>query len=476
MDADRNLLFGLLAFQKGAIDADLLAQTYKEQSIDATISLADGLVDQGWLTIDQKSTLEQVLNETLQANNGDIEGTLAVMVDGKCLEALHNVAGIDAKLAAKLTITREPAGPILLGPLSSEDTESRERYTLTHLYARGGMGQVWLAHDPSLGREIALKELRPDQSDKPVVCSRFMAEARVTAQLEHPGIVPVYEMGEGNLPYYTMRFVKGDTLSQATRRYHKARAAGKTDPVGLVKLLGAFVGVCNAIAYAHSRGFIHRDLKGQNIIMGAFGEVIVLDWGLAKQIEPASGDQGYLPSGSSDSSELTVVEASSESDATRISGEKARLGSVSPPRLESDALPERTMQGQVLGTPAYMAPEQAEGRQHQTDARTDVYGLGAILYEILTGRPPFHAKSTSELLRKVRQESPKLPRQINPDVAAPLQAICLKALSRLPRSAMTQPLIWPRKFSVTSPMNPYRHIPSPGCIRLLGGPGNIGHS
>ena len=146
------------------------------------------------------------------------------------------------------------------------------------------MGQVWLAHDPELGREIALKELRPDQAENAEVSSRFLAEARVTAQLEHPGIVPVYELGEGDAPYYTMRFIRGGTLSQATRAYHKDRVAGTADPLGLVKLLGAFIGVCHALGYAHSRGVIHRDLKGQNVVLGDFGEVIVLDWGLAKRI------------------------------------------------------------------------------------------------------------------------------------------------------------------------------------------------
>ncbi len=435
MDTDRDLLFGLVAFQRGAIDADLLAQTCEEQSIGTTISLADRLIDRGWLTVDQKSTLEQVLDETLQANQNDAEITLAAIVDAKCLDALQNVGAIKAKLKSNLARVHEPADPILLGSLSKEESESRERYTLSQLYAKGGMGQVWLAHDPSLGREIALKELRPDQSDNSAVCSRFITEARVTAQLEHPGIVPVYEMGGGNLPYYTMRFVRGSTLSQATRSYHKARAAGEADPVGLVKLLGAFVGVCNALAYAHSRGFIHRDLKGQNIVLGGFGEVIVLDWGLAKRIAPASADQNCPPSespGSSASSAPTVAEGSAESAVPRAPMGDSRPSSASPPQPESGAVPERTIQGQILGTPAYMAPEQAEGKQDQTDARTDVYGLGAILYEILTGQPPFHAKSTQELLGKVRRESPRPPRQVNPDVAAPLEAICLKALSKLP--------------------------------------------
>ena len=209
-------------------------------------------------------------------------------MDGAWKHSAKYPSSISA-VKAQLTLAHAPAGHVLIESLGSGESESRERYTLSHLYAKGGMGQVWLAHDAALGREIALKELRPDQAGNSEVCSRFLTEARVTAQLEHPGIVPVYELGETEPPFYTMRFIKGGTLSQATRAYHKDRAAGTADPVGMVKLLGAFVGVCHALAYAHSRGVIHRDLKGHNIVMGDFGEVIVLDWGLAKRTEPTAG-------------------------------------------------------------------------------------------------------------------------------------------------------------------------------------------
>ena len=178
----------------------------------------------------------------------------------------------------------------VLGELSPGEHESRDRYTLTHLHAKGGMGRVWLARDGSLGRQIALKDLRPDQADNSILCSRFLYEAKITAQLEHPGIVPVYEVGQGEVPYYTMRFVKGRTLSEAIRAYHKKRVAGEADSVDLVALLASFVGVCHAVAYAHSRGVIHRDLKGQNVVLGDFGEVIVLDWGLAKRVGPDQAD------------------------------------------------------------------------------------------------------------------------------------------------------------------------------------------
>ncbi len=355
----------------------------------------------------------------------------------------------------------------MLGQLSPGEHESRERYTLTHLHAKGGMGRVWLARDGSLGRQIALKELRPDQADNSIVCSRFLYEARITAQLEHPGIVPVYELGEGDAPYYTMRFVRGRTLSEAIRAYHKKRAAGEADSVGLVDLLTYFVSVCHAVAYAHSRGIIHRDLKGQNVVLGDFGEVIVLDWGLAKRVGPdqalAQGPDDQAAARAADRVEpeapADITRGAAAADFARAAADldagltvaqdpddgatsaapapapeaASAAGESSDPRTpsipsrsrpggsgvpESGAGPEGTMQGQLLGTPAFMAPEQARGQHDQVDPRTDIYGLGAILYEILAGRPPFVAPKTAEIVRMICEVPPTPPRQIVPEVRA----------------------------------------------------------
>src|SRR5262249_24500731 len=163
-------------------------------------------------------------------------------------------------------------------------------------------------------------------------------------------------------------------------------------------LLNAFVTVCNTLAYAHSRGVIHRDLKGQNVVLGDFGEVVVLDWGLAKLVGRPEGDD---PAAS-------VV--------------------LDEPGADSGY----TVQGQALGTPAYMAPEQSVGQLELIDRRTDVYGLGAILYEILTGAAPFTGASTDEVLRKVREEEPLPPRQLWPGVPPALEALCLRALAKRP--------------------------------------------
>jgi serine/threonine protein kinase len=252
-----------------------------------------------------------------------------------------------------------------------------------------------------LEREVALKELRPEQASNPVVWSRFLEEAKITGQLEHPNIVPVHELvrsGESRQPFYTMRFVKGRTLSEAVRDYHHRRAEGQSDILEFRSLLGAFLGVCNAIAYAHSRGVIHRDLKPQNVVLGDYGEVIVLDWGLAKLVDRA--EETLTP----------AVAVAREADR----GE--------------------TVQGQVLGTPAYMSPEQAEGRWDRVDRRTDIYGLGAILYEILAGQTPFDGAGTADVLRKVASEPPVPLRSVYPKVPLALEAICLKALAKRPEA------------------------------------------
>ena len=144
-----------------------------------------------------------------------------------------------------------------------------------------------------LRRDVALKELKPDQTSSGAARARFLREAQITGQLEHPGIVPVYELAQRTLDqqhFYTMRFVNGRTLNQATRAYHDRRAAGQSDSLEFLRLLGALVAICNTVAYAHSRGVIHRDLKGQNVVLGKFGEVVLLDWGLAKLLDSPGGE------------------------------------------------------------------------------------------------------------------------------------------------------------------------------------------
>jgi serine/threonine-protein kinase len=291
-------------------------------------------------------------------------------------------------------------GGLPLPPTTSDRPPSEQRYTMIRPHAQGGIGQVWLARDGDLGREVAVKELRPQWADHSTVWARFLKEARITGQLEHPGIVPVYELvpdPKDRKPFYTMRFIRGRTLSDAIQVFHQQRRAGTSGPLALRELLGAFVGVCNAVAFAHSRGVIHRDLKGQNVVLGDFGEAVVLDWGLAK-----------------------------------VLGETEDPTSSAPAAVASTRGQGQTMQGQILGTPNYMAPEQAEGRLDLIDQRSDVYGLGAILYEILTGQPPFAGTDTVQVLKQVVHAAAVPPRQLVATTPKSLDAVCRKALAKLP--------------------------------------------
>jgi serine/threonine protein kinase len=238
--------------------------------------------------------------------------------------------------------------------------QGRGNYQLLGEIARGGMGVILKGHDTDLGRDVAVKVLDGELAKRPNVVQRFVEEAQIGGQLQHPGIVPVYELGlmAGDVPYFTMKLVKGRTLA-ALLQQRKSPA----DDRG--RLLAIFESVCQTMAYAHSKGVLHRDLKPANIMVGAFGEVQVVDWGLAKVMQRGGvADEKRAKH----STMNTVIET-------------VRSG---PGSSGSDSLV-----GSVMGTPAYMAPEQAQGEVDLLDERADAFSLGAILCEILTGKPPY---------------------------------------------------------------------------------------
>jgi serine/threonine-protein kinase len=245
--------------------------------------------------------------------------------------------------------------------------EPAGRYQLLGEIARGGMGAVLKGRDTDLGRDIAVKVLLQTHQGKTELLQRFVEEAQISGQLQHPGIVPVYELGQfaDARPYFTMKLVKGQTLAKLLEERKDPR---QSQP----QLLKVFEQVCQTLAYAHARGVIHRDLKPSNVMVGAFGEVQVMDWGLAKVL---------AESGVADENRTQLRPEVSVIRTRRSEGSEAPGGSGS-----------QTQAGSILGTPAYMAPEQARGDLELVDERADVFGLGAILCEILTGRPPFTGK------------------------------------------------------------------------------------
>jgi serine/threonine protein kinase len=396
MDTDRNLLFGVLALQADLLDSARFAEVCSAWATHKDTPLADLLVARGWLTPNDRADVEKLLDRKLKKHGGDAHAGLAEVTNDHVRQSLAAVTDADVRQSLAGP-TPPPRGHILVST-TAHVPEARERYTLSRLHATGGIGRVWLARDDSLGRDVALKELRPERAAQPAVWGRFLREARITGQLEHPGIVPIYEVSrrpDEQAPFYTMRFVRGRTLAEAAAGYHHKRGRGEAGPLELRELLTAFVGVCQAVAYAHSRGVLHRDLKPQNVVLGDYGEVIVLDWGLA-----------------------------------RILGQSDADADTALPPVAVEGGVDGTVQGQVLGTPAYMAPEQAEGRLDQLGPATDVYGLGAILYEVLTGRPPFTGADTTAVLRQVVHEQPDPPRSVVAATPVALEAVCLKALAK----------------------------------------------
>lgn len=262
---------------------------------------------------------------------------------------------------------------------------SGTRYQIERRLAIGGMATVYLARDNALDRSVALKVLTlPDLGTD--LAPRMLREAKIVAQLEHPGIVPIHDVGtlpDGRV-FYTMKFVLGETLDQ-----HTATQANLNNRLRL------FLRICDAVAFAHSRGVLHRDLKPSNIMVGAFGEALVMDWGVAANVRwKTAGD--------------------------------------TPPITPKEGSDPVTQDGVVVGTPGYLSPEQAAGTSAAVDHRSDIYGLGAVLYFILTGNPPIPDHAVAVAIDRAIRGDIAPPRSINVDIPRRLEAVCLKALALKP--------------------------------------------
>jgi serine/threonine protein kinase len=266
-------------------------------------------------------------------------------------------------------------------------------------HAEGGLGEVLAAHQDELDRLVALKRIRPVRLDA-TARRRFLREAAITAKLQHPGIVPIYDLGQDEHgPFYTMPLIAGQTLQEAIDALHGSESVPREPGQQILKLRGLlqrFIAVCNTVAYAHAQGVVHRDLKPANIMLGPYGETLVVDWGLAKR------------SGVNDTTAELEEEASSPSP---LPGNLTDVGSV-------------------LGTPQYMSPEQAMG--HPAGPASDIYSLGATLYVILTGKVPFEGRGALVVSRKQKEGVPAPPRNVNSSVPRPLEAVCLKAMAFRP--------------------------------------------
>jgi eukaryotic-like serine/threonine-protein kinase len=393
--ANSDLLFGMIALQNGMIDQSQLVAAFQAWTLEKNRPLAEHLVGRGDLEADQRLIIESIVALYLKKHAGSAEKSLAAIASpASTRQTLERIA--DSELATSLALLPSPtdgdgaidritdrtnsfAGVNLeptdpgQEPWIANDGEppiagSAGRYQILGEIARGGMGAVLRGRDPVLGRDLALKVLLDQHRDRADLVDRFVEEAQICGQLQHPGVVPVFELGTlpDRRPFFAMKLVKGQTLAAIL-------AERKSPADDLPRFLSIFEAVCQAVAYAHARGVIHRDLKPSNVMVGAFGEVQVMDWGLAKVL-PRHGQPAREPR----------VESVNETV-------------VSTLRTAGDS--DLSEAGSVLGTPAYMAPEQARGETDVVGRRSDVFALGSILCEVLTGAPAFGGGSAIENLR-----------------------------------------------------------------------------
>ncbi|MFO0910151.1 MAG: protein kinase [Isosphaeraceae bacterium] len=405
VDALRDLVSLILGIERGVVGTGALIEAF--QSWDWSVSsLLEEIERRGGITTAELQRIREETERCIEVRNGNDPladastlGTASPVFGGETIGAEGIVSPTLPDAAATLSSDRttefsthafqQPAAP-------------PPRFEILKEHAKGGLGVVFRALDRELNREVALKQIQNRHADNPTSRSRFLLEAEVTGGLEHPGIVPVYGLGlDGDgRPYYAMRFVRGDSLKDAIVAFHaddELQRDSSRRSLELRKLLRRFLDVCNTMEYAHGRGVLHRDIKPANIMVGKYGETLIVDWGIAK----VGGRPEVVP----DSVER-VLRAKSYSGSTE------------------------TLPGSAMGTPAYMSPEQAAGDLEQLGPASDVYSLGATLYHMLTGRAAFEDTELRVVLQKVKDGIFPEPRKLDRRIAPAMEAICLKAMKR----------------------------------------------
>ena len=385
----------VVALKQGFVSERKFQEVIRSWTIHGSVPILDHLVENRLIDDGTRQDLAAQANELLTklAKTGPLASAGDSLITGT-LEALDPTGRISRLLGLQAATGAGISD-------SPDNRHAMHRYRLIRKIGQGGLGRVWLAFDESLKRYVAIKEISGD--DSAVAKERFDREAVITGRLEHPGIVPIYQLGTEDSTgksFYVMRFLGKTTLHDAILEYHERRAEGSDNPMLIRRLLDDFVNVCQAIGHAHSRHVIHRDLKPDNIAIDSFGQVIVIDWGIAKVI-----------------GEVSLGDVSVELDSNGVNSQSTR-------------------HGQVLGSPLYMAPEQAAGRVDDLDERTDIYGLGAILFAILTGSAPHEVSRERSGISGIRDMLSAIASHPTPNalefdsgIDPALAAICSKAMA-----------------------------------------------
>ena len=410
MSKDRGKVFAALAVAFKKVSPALLSGMGDSVEEEVPADVGQKLVDQGLLSVQDFETLDGMTSEAIRTHDGDVPSVLQSLLGNTDAALTVDANFLDSLVEMGVGFTETPAldrnmlqdGTELVPAVE----EHAGRYEEKGEFAKGGMGRILLVHDSHLGRDVAMKMLLTKRlpggtrTGLPTtemltvpIFARFLQEARVTGQLEHPSIIPVYELGyraNGDL-YYTMKMVRGKSLQDAVK---SAKGIEERLP-----LLTNFLDLCFAISYAHSCGVIHRDLKPMNVMLGEFGETVVIDWGISKV-----------------RGEMDIHEKELKNTIRKMT-----VGDA-----EATA---KTLYGQTIGSPYYMPPEQAAGHTRDVDERSDVYALGAVLYSILSGSAPYSGSSVKEFMQKISSFPPKPLKEVEPRVPAELAAVCARAMA-----------------------------------------------
>jgi len=424
-DRGRDLLFGVIALQMNFVNQAQFVEVMTLLPSQPDKGAEDLFGEKAYLKAFQVMALKGLIDAQLKMHGGDIAKSIAAFEGNAAVERSMVLIGEKSPGKVPVVTAHETTTQTIVLARTEQD-----RYVLGRELGRGGLGLVVLALDRDLmGREVAMKLLLPPPEGgagvrppgvspspgTPPARERFLEEAQITAQLQHPNIVAVYELGtrKGGEPYYTMPVATGRTLKEEIHATHARLASGEIAPgawgVERLRLLSTYQGMCHGLSYAHSRGVVHRDIKPANVMVGEHGETIVLDWGLAK-VTRRAGDGGK------GGTEKTRSDRELEKYIRTLREQKGF----------------QTLEGTVTGTPAYMSPEQAAGRIQDIDERSDIWSLGAVLFEILTGRPPFDGRSAYEVLFKVMAGAAPDPREVSSQALVPedLAAVCQKAMNK----------------------------------------------